>query len=58
MNLANSKTMTRIEAELRAAMAAKKCWRCGCFHDTVTALQGSEVIHSSLGALLDEAQRL
>ena len=47
-----------LEGELRQAMAAKKCWRCGCFQDTVTALQGSAAIPSSLGALLDEAQQL
>ena len=29
-------------------MAAKKCWRCGCFQDTVKTLQGSELINSPL----------
>jgi tetrahydromethanopterin S-methyltransferase subunit A len=50
--------LTRLEAELRQAMAAKKCWRCGCFQDTVNTLQGSERINSSLHALLDEACKL
>lgn len=42
--------------ELRQAMAAKKCWRCGCFQDTVRTLQDSAVINDALGALLAEAQ--
>jgi len=50
--------ITRLEAELRQAMAAKKCWRCGCFQDTITTLQGSERINTSLNALLDEARKL
>ena len=50
--------ITRLEAELRQAMAAKKCWRCGCFQDTVNSLQGSERINTSLNALLDEARKL
>ncbi|VAW68601.1 Tetrahydromethanopterin S-methyltransferase subunit A homolog [hydrothermal vent metagenome] len=50
--------ITRMEAELRQAMAAKKCWRCGCFQDTITTLQGSERINTSLNALLDEADKL
>ncbi len=50
--------LTRLEAELREAMAAKKCWRCGCFQDTVNTLQGSEQINTPLYALLDEASKL
>ncbi|VAX14574.1 Tetrahydromethanopterin S-methyltransferase subunit A homolog [hydrothermal vent metagenome] len=53
-----SETLTRLEAELRKAMAAKKCWRCGCFQDTVNTLQNSEQINASLPALLDEARTL
>ncbi|HEB85547.1 MAG TPA: DUF4346 domain-containing protein [Gammaproteobacteria bacterium] len=53
-----SETLTRLEAELRQAMTAKKCWRCGCFQDTVKALQDSEYIKASLPALLDEARKL
>ena len=48
----------RLEAELREAMAAKKCWRCGCFQDTINTLQGSERIKTSLHALLDDAGKL
>ena len=50
--------LTRLEAELRQAMGAKKCWRCGCFQDTVNTLLGSERIHTPLHALLDEASNL
>ena len=41
--------------ELRQAIAAKKCWRCGCFQDTVNVLRGSAAINSPLGSLLEEA---
>lgn len=47
-----------IDSELRAAMAAKKCWRCGCFQDTVSTLQTSAAINESLGMLLSEAHGL
>jgi tetrahydromethanopterin S-methyltransferase subunit A len=50
--------VAEIETELRQAMAAKKCWRCGCFQDSVSALQGSSTITASLGPLLDDAQEL
>jgi len=50
--------LTLLEAELREAMAAKKCWRCGCFQDTVNTLHASEAINTSLHALLDEAAQL
>jgi tetrahydromethanopterin S-methyltransferase subunit A len=39
-------------------MAAKKCWRCGCFQDTVTTLQNSDLIRGSFAPLLTEAQDL
>jgi len=51
-------TLSRLRAELNEAMAAKKCWRCGCFQDTVTSLQGSVVIKQQLDALLGEAHSL
>ncbi len=54
----DGKTLTALAAELRQTLAAKKCWRCGCFLDTVTALRGLVPIATPLGALLDEAQRL
>jgi len=49
------KLPAQIETELRAAMAAKKCWRCGCFQDTVNTLQASTIINASLESLLKEA---
>jgi len=48
--------INQIETELQQAMAAKKCWRCGCFQDTVATLQSSAVVHFSLAALLDTAR--
>jgi tetrahydromethanopterin S-methyltransferase subunit A len=50
--------MIKIEAELRHAIEAKKCWRCGCFHDTVNTLRNSAVVNDSLGTLLSSAQGL
>jgi len=50
--------ISQIEQELRQAMPAKKCWRCGCFQDTVDTLQGSAVIHADLASLLEEARTL
>lgn len=55
---AAQKLPAQIETELRAAMAAKKCWRCGCFQDTVSTLQASTAINESLGTLLSEAHGL
>lgn len=48
----------RIAAELRRAMAATQCHRCGCFHDAVRALARSPTMRASLPGLLDEARRL
>jgi len=56
--LNTSQQFVQIEMELGQAIAAKKCWRCGCFHDTVNTLQNSTVIHDALGSLLAEAQSL
>lgn len=50
--------LVQIETELGQAIAAKKCWRCGCFHDTVNTLRNSSVIQDALGSLLAEAQSL
>jgi len=36
-------------------MAAKKCWRCGCYQDTVTALHDSDTINHRLDSLLEDA---
>lgn len=53
-----AKLLTRLKAELSQAIAAKKCWRCGCFQDTVRTLQGSDSINTPLQALLEEAGKL
>lgn len=52
------KQLAQIEKELRAAMAAKKCWRCGCYQDTVKTLQTSTVIKPKLVSLIEEAHSL
>ena len=51
-------SLALLDAELREAMGAKKCWRCGCFQDTVNTLQESDSIKTSLHALLDDASKL
>jgi len=53
-----SKQLQQTESELHSAMAAKKCWRCGCFQDTVNTLNDSSMIVKTLGSLLNEAQNL
>lgn len=45
----------QIEEELAHAITAKKCWRCGCFHDTVNTLRNSTSVDDSIGALLADA---
>jgi tetrahydromethanopterin S-methyltransferase subunit A len=52
------KLLQQTEAELCSAMAAKKCWRCGCFQDTVNTLKDFSAITGTLGELLNEAQSL
>lgn len=47
--------LTPIENELRSAMAATKCWRCGCYQDTVNTLQASSIMNARLVSLLEEA---
>jgi tetrahydromethanopterin S-methyltransferase subunit A len=47
-----------VETELRAAMAAKKCRRCGCFQNTISTLEASATIRGSLETLLAKAQGL
>ncbi len=56
--LSESKQLQQIENELRSAMAAKKCWGCGCFQDTVNTLKDFSAITETLGPLLSEAQNL
>ncbi len=53
-----AKQLQLTENELRSAMAAKKCWRCGCFQDTVNTLKDFSAITETLGELLSEAQNL
>lgn len=50
--------IAQIETELRAAVAAKKCWRCGCYQDTVKMLLGSEAVRETFATLLNEARGL
>lgn len=47
--------LAQIKSELRVAMTAKKCWRCGCFQDTVNTLQASDSINTLLFTMLEEA---
>jgi len=53
-----SKKLQKVENELRWAIAAKKCWRCGCFHDTVNTLNEFTAISGTLGSLLIDAKNL
>lgn len=48
--------LATVEAELRAAMAATKCHRCGCFQDAVLAFAGSAPLAARLRGLFDEAR--
>lgn len=47
-----------VRQELGSAIAATKCHRCGCFQDTVHALEGSSVLPAVLARLLVEARIL
>ena len=53
-----SKKLQKVENELRSAIAAKKCWRCGCFHDTVNTLNEFTAVTGTLGSLLSDAKNL
>jgi hypothetical protein len=53
-----STQFSQVDSEMRQAIAAKKCWRCGYFQDTVTALQDSSAIHQKLADLLEESRSL
>jgi tetrahydromethanopterin S-methyltransferase subunit A len=48
----------KVEAELCKAAAAAKCWRCGCFQDTVAAFEQSSTVRAALSSLLEEARVL
>ena len=52
------KILLKVEKELRSAITAKKCWRCGCFHDTVNTLNKFTAITDKFGSLLSEAKKL
>lgn len=47
-----------VRSELRSAMEATKCHRCGCFQDTVRVLEGSSVLQDMIGPQLAEARAL
>lgn len=53
-----SSAVVTVETELRAAMAATKCHRCGCFQDAVLGLDNSAALKALLPGLLDEARAL
>ncbi|MGA7802347.1 MAG: DUF4346 domain-containing protein [Gammaproteobacteria bacterium] len=55
MTANSQQPLARINTELRAAIGAKKCWRCGCFQDAVKTLQASSALRSALDPLLAEA---
>lgn len=48
----------QIKLELQQAMAVKKCWRCGCFQDTISTLQASSIINESIATFLTNANSL
>jgi len=50
--------LKRIERELRLAMAATKCHRCGCFQDCIDTLHASVSINEAMKDLLSEARSL
>ncbi len=47
-----------VETELRNAMEATKCHRCGCYQDTVTSLASSATLKTEFSELLKEAVQL
>ncbi|MFZ5557722.1 MAG: tetrahydromethanopterin S-methyltransferase subunit A [Pseudomonadota bacterium] len=58
MMMTTSLLSEQVGGQLRAAMAAKKCHRCGCFQDTVRALAGSAPLQAMQPGLLERAQAL
>jgi tetrahydromethanopterin S-methyltransferase subunit A len=50
--------LKKITENLQNAMGAEKCWPCGCFQDTVDALQKTPEFGISLAPLLDECRSL
>lgn len=53
-----NRALETVRSELRSAMSATKCHRCGCFQDTVRALEGSSVLQGRIGPQLAEARAL
>ena len=54
----DSAQVAHIKIELGEAISANKCWRCGCFQDTVSTLQSSVIVNPLLASQLEEASRL
>jgi len=50
--------LAQIKTALGDAICARKCWLCGCFQDTVNALQSSTVINPLIEAELHQAHGL
>lgn len=48
--------LTVIQEQIREAIHAPKCHRCGCLHKTVEALAGTNVGRSDLAPILQEAK--
>lgn len=51
-------TLAALRQELGSAMAATKCHRCGCYQDTVQALEASSALPAVLASQLAEARAL
>lgn len=56
--MTNLSATATVDAELRQAMAATKCHRCGCYQDAVTGFAGSATLKARLPQLLEEAMGL
>jgi tetrahydromethanopterin S-methyltransferase subunit A len=57
MTAISQQPLARIDTELRAAIDAKKCWRCGCFQNAVKTFQRPGPLRNALDPLLEEAAR-
>ena len=56
MSAAHTPSLLAVTTEIRNAIDASKCHRCGCFHKTVEALGGTTLGQTELAPLLDEAR--
>jgi tetrahydromethanopterin S-methyltransferase subunit A len=52
------KALHEARKQLQEAISARKCHVCGCLHETITTLAGTEVGRSELSQVLAEATRL